>query len=155
MLLIASLFVVAFLIWYVIAGRSWLKDKPSMQWLYASRIGEWIEINLWKKSETILYQRAKQLIALLLVVLPQLGAFDPTPYLGFVPEKHRWWVVLIPSIALSLDATVGEMLRNRTTKPIEVIAAPTTPETVAAEIKVDAANAEAVAVVEAEAAKAA
>lgn len=155
--LIVSTAAIAFLAWYVIAGRAMLKEKPWMQWLYGSRIGEWIEINFWKKSETILYQRLKQLAALLLVVLPQLGAFDVTPYLAFVPEKHRWWVALIPSAALSFDATIGEMLRNRTSKPIELVAAPTTPETVAAEIKVETANAAAVAAaVEAtEAAKAA
>lgn len=148
--MIAILFVIffAFLIWYVLWGRKFLSKLPGAQWYYSSPAGEWVEINLFKKSETILYQRVKQMIALLLVVVPMVGGFDLTPYLGFVPEKHRWWVALIPSAALTIDATVGEMLRNRTKKPIELVSAPTTPDTIAAEERVDAANDHAIAVAE-------
>jgi hypothetical protein len=146
--LIPALILLALIAWYVVVGRTWLKDKPWTAWLYKSRVGEWIELTFFKKSETILWSRLKGLGAALLVILPQVGALDLTPFLDAIPPEYHW-VRFIPSIALMLDSVVGEMQRNRTTKPIELVALPNAvqADVAIAEAKFEEAKLEAVAVV--------
>ncbi len=112
---------VVFLAWYVVAGRTLLKTKPWMDWLYRSRLGEWTELALFEKSETKMWSRLKGVAAALLAILPAIGAINVTPYIEIFPAQHRWWILLVPSIALSIDSVVGEMQRNRTTKPMELV----------------------------------
>jgi hypothetical protein len=147
---------IALIIWYALKGRAWLKTTAR-----GARFLAWIEpyeIVLFKKSETILWARIKVLAGLTLMVLAQLGTIDLSPLIPFVPDQYEGLIKfafnLLPLI-VALDGSIGEKLRNGTTKPIELIAAPTTPKTIAAEEKVDAANAVAVAVAEKETAKAA
>lgn len=117
---IVSLAVIGFFAWYVVAGRTWLKPKPWMAWLYKSRFGIWCETVLFEKSETKLWARAKGLAAALFVILPQIGAIDLMPILMFIPDEYHW-IRFIPSAALMLDSVVGEMQRNRTTMPVEMV----------------------------------
>lgn len=148
--LIVILFV-ALAVWYALWGRAWLIKQPWAQGFFA-----WIEpyeILLFKKSQTILWARLKVLAGFILMALAQFGTIDLTPLMPFVPDQYQGTVKfafnLLPLI-VTLDGSIGEKLRNTTTKPIELIAAPTTAATVAAESKVDEANAEAVATVKAE-----
>lgn len=146
---LATLLVIAALVAvWVVWVRPAIRDKPWAAGFFAKI--EPFEIALWKKSETIFWERSKHAFAVALAVLPQIGVFDPTPFIGFIPEKHRWWVILIPSVALALDGLVGEMLRNRTTKPVEVVALPEDkpPEVAAAVARAEAATDRAVVAVE-------
>lgn len=129
--------VVALVAAYVVLVRPWLCRQAWARTLFAAI--EPIELRLWKKSETILWARFKQVLAVLFAALPQIGAIDVTPYLAVIPQKHHWWVMLIPSAALSIDGLIGEWLRRTTTKPLELVAIPE---------KVDPAVAEAVTEVE-------
>jgi hypothetical protein len=144
---------VAFLVWYAICGRTWLKSKPWTQGFFAWI--EPIEIALYKKSETILLARAKVFIGVLLTVLTYLGTIDLTPLMPFVPDKYEAYVHaafnLIP-LTLSLLGLVDERLRNQTTQPIEITAVPEkdmTPRVKEAIAMADSTKIEAVAVVKA------
>jgi hypothetical protein len=139
--------VAAFVAIYVLFLRAWLKAQPWAQGFFAAV--EPVEIWLWNKSETILWARFKGLCAFLLALLPQIGAIDVTPYVAFIPEKHRWWVMLVPSAALALDGVMSELLRRSTTKPLEVVQLPedVPPDVARAIENADAAKAEAVAVI--------
>ncbi len=141
--------ILAAIVWYAMNGRAWLKTQT-----WAHGFLSWIEpaeIALYKKSETLLVGRlmwfASGIVTLndaLAVMAPSL---DWTPIttrlLGPVPEDLRGIVVTIGLGSIGL--LIG-WLRKRTAKPIELVAAPTTPATVAVEAKVEQANAEAVAV---------
>jgi hypothetical protein len=143
---------VALLIWYALAGRRWLRSTA-----LGARFLDWIEpveIVLFKKSETLLIGRLTWLGAGIVSAYDLLAVFasslDLTPIttrlLYFIPDDLRGVVVSAGIAALGLMIS---WLRKRTAKPVELVAAPTTPETIAVEAKVEAANAEAVAVVEA------
>lgn len=142
----------ASLLWYALVGREWLKTKPWAQGFF-----EWaepIEIALFKKSETILFARLKVVTGFILTILTQIGAINLAPFMPFVPEKYQTWVTIavncIPML-LSIIGVIDEWLRNRTTKPIELVAVPEAtapPEVKAAIAQADAAKAEAVAVVQ-------
>lgn len=145
--LIALIFV-AVAIWYALAGRRWLKDQPWAQAFFAAI--EPIEIALFKKSETMLVARLLWLGGFIVTSYDFIAVFasslDLTPLtarvLSNVPEDMRGIIVSATFSALGL--LIG-WLRKRTSKPIEIVAAPTTPETIVAEAKVESANAEAVA----------
>lgn len=126
-----------FVAWYVIKGRTWFKTAPYLPDIGFYKFIEPIEIALWKKSETILWQRLKAALGSLGLLLPQVGAVDLNAVLPFVPEDYRLMVAAIPSVALLLDGIVGEMLRNRTSRPLELVAVPETkpiPQEVAAAV---------------------
>ncbi len=138
------------IVWYAMHGRSWLKDKPWAHGFFA-RI-EPVEVFLFKKSQTLLVGRLMWLGSAIVTINDSVAVFAPsldwTPItsrvLAPVPEDMRGIVV---SAGLGAIGLLIGWLRKRTAKPIELVAAPTTPETTAAEVKVDAANAEAVATV--------
>jgi len=114
---------VAVLLWYAIQGRDWLKTKPWAEGFFAWI--EPIEIVLFKKSPTILFARLKIVTGLALTALTQVGAINLTPIMPFVPEKYQSWVnFAINSIplAISLIGMADEWLRNRTTRPVELVA---------------------------------
>ena len=64
---------------------------------------------------------------LVLTGLTQLGSIDLTPLMPFVPDKYAGYVHvafnLLPMV-ISVMGALNERLRNRTTKPIELVAVP-------------------------------
>jgi len=108
---------------YAIWLRPWLKQKawakPFFDWI------EPIEIALFKKSETILFARLQVFIGLLLTFLTQAGQIDLTPIMPLVPDQYESYLRiafnLIP-LTLSALGAINEWLRNRVTKPIELVA---------------------------------
>lgn len=152
---IVLLIFVALALWYALLGRRWLKNQSWAQGFFATI--EPIEIALFKKSETILVARLLWFGGFIVTFYDTIAVFasslDLTPItarvLSGVPEDMRG---LIVSATISGIGLLIGWLRKRTSKPIEIVAAPTTPETIVAEAKVEIANAEAVAtVVDAEA----
>ncbi len=141
---------VAFFVVYVLWLRKWLK----LQWWAEGffTLVDPIERVLFKKSETILFARLKQLLGVTLAFLTSIGSIDISPLMPFVPDKYEPMVHaafnLLPLI-LTVMGMIDEKLRNSTTKPIEVVALPEmVPPEVAKAVQVAAvANAEAVAVV--------
>jgi hypothetical protein len=141
----------AALLWYAMVGREWLKAKPWAQGFFD--LVEPVEIALFKKSETILFARMKIITGVVLTFLTQLGDINLAPLIPFVPDKYQTWVNIgvncIP-LLLSLLGMIDEWLRNRTTKPIELVAVPEAtapPEVKSALAQADAAKDIAVATV--------
>ncbi len=122
---------IAFFAWYVIKGRSWLKDKPSMAWLYKSRAGEWIERTFFKKSESILWGRFLQALGYGLSAIASLGGIDLTPLAAALPENMSWVVFALP-LAIALAGHIQVQLRLDTTRPIELV---NLPENVPADVQ--------------------
>lgn len=142
---------------YAVWGRAWLKTKPFAQPFFAWI--EPIELVLWKKSETILFARLKMVTGFVLTLMTQFGQIDLTPFMPFVSPKWQPYVtaaVNLSPIAITVVGWMDEQLRKTTTKPLEVVAVPDdAPAAVKAQVaKVEATNAQAVAVVEASTAKA-
>lgn len=141
---------VAFFVVYVLWLRKWLKAQWWAQPFYT--LVDPIERVLFKKSETILFARLKQLIGVLLAFLTSIGTIDITPLMPFVPDKYEPMVRaafnLLP-LVLTVMGMIDEKLRNAVKSPIEVVALPElVPPEVARAVQVAAAaNAEAVAVV--------
>lgn len=139
------------LLLYAMWGREWLKSKSWAQPFFA-----WIEpleILLFKKSETILFARLLSGLGIVLTYLTQISAIDLTPIMPFVPDKYEPFVRvvfnLMPLLLSGLGAIV-EWLRNRTTKPLELVAVPEaalSPEVKVAIAQADEAKEVAVAVV--------
>jgi hypothetical protein len=123
--LIVLAVITGLLLWYALQGREWLKSKSWAQGFFAWI--EPIEIALFRKSETILFARLKILTGLLLTLLTQIGSIDLTPIMPFVPDKYAPYVHvafnLLPLVISGMGA-LDEKLRNRTTKPIELVAIP-------------------------------
>lgn len=122
-ILIILAIITALLLWYALWGRDWLKKQPKAQPFF-----EWIEpieIVLFKKSETILFARLLQAMGGTLSALTWIGSIDVTPLLPLFPEQHaelvRGFFSMLPLILNILGAIV-EWLRNRTTKPVELVA---------------------------------
>lgn len=123
--LIIFALITAVLLWYAVQGREWLKSKP-----WAAGFFAWvepIEILLFRKSETILVARLKMLAGVLLTCLTQIGTIDLTPIMPFVPDKYKGPAQiafnLLPML-LTVLGWIDEKLRNMTTAPVEVVAAP-------------------------------
>ena len=101
---IALVLLFAFLIWYALSGRTWLKSKSWAQGFFAWI--EPIEIVLYKKSETILLARAKMFLGVLLSSLTFLGTIDLTPIMPFVPDQYEPYVrAAFNLIPLSISLT--------------------------------------------------
>lgn len=162
-ILIPLSLIVAVLLLYALWGRDWLKTKPWAVGFFAWV--EPIEIVLFKKSETILAGRTLQGLGYVLSILQQVNGIDFTPILPFVPEQYRGYVNAAIGAMPLLISAIGamiELLRNRTTKPIELVAVPdkvvaenpVVAATIAKadELKVEAVAVTAVAVAEAKAA---
>lgn len=109
-------------VWTVIL-RPWLRDKTWMQWLFANRAVEWFEINVYRKSETILWSRWFQLMGFVAVAAGYLGGIDWTIFAPIIPEKWLPWLPLIP-FALNFIATIAEAQRRDTTKPLAIVELP-------------------------------
>ena len=114
---------VPFLAWYTIWGRTWLKTKSWMGWLYHSRFGEWTEIYLFKKSETVLWGRTLQAVGYVLTAIASLGGIDLTPIAAILPEKLQWLPPLLPLI-ISIAGLIQVKQRIDTTEPLAITALP-------------------------------
>lgn len=119
--------IVAALVWYVMAGRAWLKAQPWAQSFFA-----WIEpveIALYKKSETLLAARALWLGGTIVTFYDAAAVFMPaldwTPVtdrlLSKIPTDLRGLVVTGAIAAIGL--LIG-WLRKRISKPLEIVALP-------------------------------
>lgn len=113
----------AFIAWYVVAGRKWLKAKPSMAWLYTSTFGEWVERTFFKKSESILWARFLQFLGYGLTALNALDGIDLTPLTLLLPDQLDWIVPVLP-LLISAAGHIQVKLRLETTKPIELVDLP-------------------------------
>lgn len=118
---------IAVLVLWSLWGRDWLKSR---NWRWSNAFFAWIEpleIKLWKNSKTIFIARLKMLTGMLLTLGAQTGKIDITPIMPLVPERWRGsasfaWNLL--PLALTIMGWLDEKLRNDTTLPIEVVAAP-------------------------------
>jgi hypothetical protein len=154
--LIVLTVIIGIILWYALQGRDWLKSKPWAQGFF--ELVEPVEIFIYKKSETILVARSLQFLGAILTLLTWVGSIDITPIMPLVPEKYQPYVhagmSFLPLVLNGLGAIV-ERLRNKTTKPIELVAVPDkvvaeTPKIAEAIATADAAKVEAVAEVEAQ-----
>jgi hypothetical protein len=150
-ILIVLAVITGLLLVYALKGRDWLKRQPFAQGFFAWV--EPIEIALFRKSETVLFARTLQALGGVLSALTWLGSIDVTPILPLFPEQHqglaRAFFSFLPLVLNGLGAIV-EWLRNRTTKPIELVAiaeTEITPVVANAILAADMAKVEAVAVV--------
>jgi hypothetical protein len=123
--LIILALITALLLWYALKGRDWLKSKPWAQPFFA-----WVEpyeIFLFKKSETILVGRTLQGLGYILTALQYLDGVNLAPIMPLVPEKYQFALTTavgsVP-LLLSIIGAIIERLRNRTTKPLELVAVP-------------------------------
>lgn len=142
-------FLIAFFAWYVLRGRTWLQPKPWMHWLYKSRLGEWVELTFFKKSETILWARFLQAMGYGLTAVSSLGGIDLTPLALVLPDGLDWIVPVLP-LVIALAGHIQVQLRLDTSKPIELVAIADkdmTPAVVEAAAVAEATKVEAVAVV--------
>lgn len=123
--LIVLAIVIGIILWYALHGRDWLKSKPWAQGFFEAI--EPIEIFVYKKSETILVARSLQVLGAILTILTWFGSIDITPIMPLVPEKYHAYVYaaysLLP-LALNGLGAIVERLRNKTTKPIELVEVP-------------------------------
>lgn len=143
--------VTGLLLLYALWGREWLKRQPFARGFFAWV--EPIEILLFKKSETILFARLLSGLGGVLTMLTQFGEINIAPLMPLVPEKYAGIVQVafgfLPMLITGLGMIV-EWLRNRTTKPIELVAvaeAAITPEVARVIATADAVKEQAVAVV--------
>jgi len=124
-ILIVLAVITGLLLWYAIHGREWLKTKPWANSFFTAI--EPAEIALFKKSETILFARTATALGAILTMLTQLGEINIAPILPFVPPKYATLVQELYSclpLIISFFGMIVEWLRNRTTKPIELVAVP-------------------------------
>lgn len=133
---------------YVCGGRKWLRAQPWTGWFYKLPFVEWIERTVYKKSESILWGRFLQALGYGLSAVASLGGIDLTPLALVLPEGWAWIVHALP-LVIALAGHIQVHLRLDTTKPIELVALPADvpADVAAAAMTVEAANAEAVAVV--------
>lgn len=138
---------------YVVIIRPRIRDKPWAQGFFKTI--EPIEIKLWSKSESILWARFLQVLGVLLTFLAQIGQFDMTPFMPFIPDRYKWIPALLPLI-VTAAGVINEALRKDVTTPLAVVAMPSDapPAAKAAVTKAEVATEKAVVAVEAAEAKA-
>lgn len=106
---------------YVLGGRTWLISRSWMQWFYRSRVVDWVELHLFKKSTSVLWGRFLQTIGYGLSAVAGLGGIDLSPLAAVLPDRLNWIVSLLP-LLISLAGHVQVQLRLDTTSPIELVA---------------------------------
>lgn len=101
-------------------AREYLKRQPWpwTTWYFAKV--EPIEM-WWKKSESILKARYFMLLGTTLTVLTNIGAVDLSPIKPLLPEKWQRLMDFIP-LAITILGMLDERMRNRTTKPVDMVA---------------------------------
>lgn len=103
--------------------RPWLRPKKSMQWFFANPIVEWIELNIYRKSESLAWSRWLMFLG---PVLTTVGQFDPTMVqtIAQLFPEGGWWQRLASAapMIITLAGLLGERLRRDTSKPLELVA---------------------------------
>lgn len=134
---------------YACGGRKWLKAQPWAAGFYQLPVIAWIERVFFKNSESILWGRFLQALGYTLSAIASLGGIDLTPLALVLPQGWSWVVSILP-LVIALAGHIQVQLRLDTTKPIELVALPpNVPADVAvAAMKVEAANEQAVAIVQ-------
>ena len=153
LLVLALLMALAFI--YALVLRPWLKKQPWTQSFFASV--DALESALFKKSETILVGRLLWVGGLFVTFYDGLATFVHSLDITPLTTRIFDWLQIPPDMRnLSATAAIGiigliiNKLRAATTKPLDVVALPqsqVTPATAQAIAKADAANQQAVQVV--------
>lgn len=145
-----AVLMIALAIW-VVAIRPRVRNLPSWQRFF--KFVEPVEM-LWGKSETILWARSMQLLGFVLTGLAQIGQFDLSPLMPFIPDRYKWIPAMLPLI-VSVLGSIQVALRKDVSTPLEVVAMPmNAPADVkAAAADAAAANTAAIVAVETEAVK--
>lgn len=153
-LLLTLLILTAVVVAYALVIRPWLRDKPWAKGFFANPVVEWMETNLFAKSESLLWARWQQFLGLVLGITGFMGGIDYTMLAIITPDWIDPYLPMIPFI-LNITGTIAEALRRDTSKPLEEVALPENkPAKVeAAVVKADAARAELTVVVDAAKAK--
>jgi hypothetical protein len=118
LIIILTIFVAVWVLWL----RPYLRDKPSAAWFF--HLIEPVEIALWSKSESVLWARWLQFLGIASAGLAFAGSFDPMTLIFLVPDEWRWILLGVPPAALFLNGVIQKMLREGTTKPLELVAVP-------------------------------
>lgn len=144
-LAVASAGFCVFVVWFM----PWLRKQTWAKGFFD--FIEPVEIALYKKSDTILFARFNQVLGGMLSLIGVFGGIDYTMFALFIDAQYHPFLPLIP-VGLNFLGTMIEAMRNRTTKPLELVAIP---ESAPFEVKIAAAVAhsakvEAVAAVKAE-----
>jgi hypothetical protein len=125
--------------------RPWLRKKPGAQWFFNLPLVEWIEIHVYKKSETIAWARYLTALGTVMTMIANIDQssaqmmiqmFEPV-----LPERFKGVATFIPMI-ISMAGLIAEWQRRDTTKPLEVVALPSDApvEVKAAVAEADSAN---------------
>lgn len=116
---------------YVVVIRPWLRKKEWAKPFFAGAVTEWIELHLFRKSESLMWARWQMFAGTAITTLQSFGAIDITPLvtvLSFLlPEERRWIAQVIAQgwpMVFSLLGAIGEFQRRDTTKPLELVAVP-------------------------------
>lgn len=146
-------FLTIFVAWYASPlGRELLKRQSWMQRYYSSPFAERVEILLFNKSDTLLWNRFKAIAASGWSLVLLFGGVDFGPFLFLIPEQYHHIVKAAPAMIYALDGVYGEIQRRWTTKTVAQVAVPEAvpiPADVKEKMeKADAAKQEAVAEIE-------
>jgi hypothetical protein len=106
--------------------RPWLECQPWMAGFF--RAIEPFERIFYRKSETVLWARAKVFTGVALSTMTQLQGIDITLLLPLIPDQYDAYVIVLWNflpMAISAMGLMDEYMRVKdTTKPIEVVAVP-------------------------------
>lgn len=116
---------------YVVVIRPWLRKTEWAKPFFANPVTEWIELHLFRKSETLMWARYRMALGTTLTALQSFGAIDITPLitvLTFVlPDQYDWVAQVIATgwpMVFALAGAIAEILRRDTTKSLELVAVP-------------------------------
>lgn len=105
--------------------RPWLRKKPWWtEHFFNLPLIEWIEINVYRKSETLAWGRWLAFVGTAITTIAQ---FDPATAQTLVqmfepvlPESMKWVAKAIPMV-ITLAGLFTTMQRRDTTKPLEMV----------------------------------
>lgn len=137
---------------YVVVIRPWLRKTEWAKPFFANPVTEWIELHLFRKSETLMWARYRMALGTTLTALQSFGAIDITPLitvLTFVlPDQYDWIAQVIAMgwpMVFAFAGAIAEILRRDTTKSLDLVAVPEAvkddPKVLAKEIKREEATA--------------
>lgn len=116
---------------YVVVIRPWLRKTEWAKPFFSNPVTEWIELHLFRKSETLMWARYRMALGTTLTALQSFGAIDITPLitvLTFVlPDQYDWVAQVIATgwpMVFALAGAIAEILRRDTTKSLDLVAVP-------------------------------
>jgi hypothetical protein len=86
---------------------------------------ESFERNVYLKSESILWARTLTGVGVLVEFLIQVGQFDISPFIVFIPPDYQVYATVfihVAPIVVSVLGVIQERLRRDVTKPLTVVA---------------------------------